>query len=104
MTTYYRQGDVCLVPVTSIPKNAKPVKRDNGRVILAYGEGTGHAHAIVEESAVMLSVAEGATFVRLAKKAQLLHEEHATIDLPAGDYEVRRQREYSPAGIVRVAD
>ena len=101
---YYRQGDVCLIPVATIPKGAKPVKRDNGRVILAYGEVTGHAHAIVEDGAVMLTVAEGATFVRLAKKAQLLHEEHATIDLPAGDYEVRTQREYTPAAIVRVRD
>ncbi len=31
--------------------------------------------------------------------AQLIHEEHATIDLPPGAYRVVIQREYEPAQI-----
>ena len=100
----YRQGDVLLRRVASIPAGAKEVARDQGRVVLAYGEVTGHAHAIVDEGAVLLSVAESATFLRLTKGARLIHEEHATIALPAGDYQVVRQREYRPWGEVRVAD
>ena len=46
-----RQGDVLLVPVDAIPEAAKPVARDHGRVVLAYGEATGHAHAISSAAA-----------------------------------------------------
>lgn len=102
MRTHYRQGDVMLVRVDRIPKEAKEVARRE--LVLALGEVTGHAHRIVDDGAVLLSAAEGATFVKLTKKAQLVHEEHAAIDLPVGDYRVVRQREYSPAEIRRVAD
>ena len=103
---HVRQGDVMLVRIERIPDGATEVKRDNGRLVLAYGEVTGHAHVLdaPAEDAIMLTVAESATFVRLTKKAQLVHEEHATIDVPAGDYRVVRQREYSPAEIRRVLD
>ena len=43
---HVRQGDVLALGVEAIPEDAKPVTRDRGRVILAYGEVTGHAHAI----------------------------------------------------------
>jgi hypothetical protein len=46
MRTMKRQGDVLLIPVDEIPAGLKTVPRDNGRVILAYGEATGHAHAV----------------------------------------------------------
>ena len=36
----------CSSPSDAIPEAAKPVARDHGRVVLAYGEATGHAHAI----------------------------------------------------------
>ncbi len=49
-------------------------------------------------------MAESATFLRLAKKAQLVHEEHATIDLAPGTYQVIRQREYSYGESRRVLD
>lgn len=105
--TIYRQGDVLIRRVEKIPANAKPKDRDAGRVILAYGEVTGHAHQIADpdaKGAVLLSVSESATFLRLTKKAQLVHEEHATIDLPAGDYQVVHQREYTIFGERAVLD
>lgn len=104
--TIWRQGDVLLRLVEKIPAAAKPKARDNNRVILAYGEVTGHAHQIAVPDSVgaVLSVAESATFLRLMKKAQLVHEEHATIDLPAGNYEVVQQREWLYGESVRVRD
>ena len=101
-----RQGDVLIERVEKIPASAKTTPRDNGRVILAYGEVTGHAHQIADPDAVgaALSVAESATFLRLAKKAQLVHEEHGTIDLPAGSYEITYQREFRYGDSIRVAD
>lgn len=102
-----RQGDVLLVPVSSIPEGAKPRARDNGRVIIAYGEITGHAHQIANPDAVgavVLTTAENATFVRLAKKAQLVHEEHDTAEVPAGTYQYIPQREYRYGATMRVLD
>lgn len=34
----YRQGDVGIVRVANIPETTEPIARDNGRVVLAYGE------------------------------------------------------------------
>ena len=36
----YRQGDVLIVPVESIPEELDPVDREDGRVVLAHGEVT----------------------------------------------------------------
>jgi hypothetical protein len=49
-----RQGDVLLVPIapSRIPAG-RVVPRDRGRIVLAYGEVTGHAHAIDSATAVL---------------------------------------------------
>ena len=102
-----RQGDVLVERVDSIPADAKTKPRDRNRVILAYGEVTGHAHQIADPDAagaVLLTVAESATFLRLAKKAQLVHEEHAVINIPAGDYKITIQREYQYGETMKVRD
>ena len=96
----YRQGDVLLQAVDAIPAVARTVvKRDGGRIILAYGEVTGHAHAIVapESEATLLSAGENARFLRLMADVDLVHEEHAPVHLPAGNYQVIRQREWTDA-------
>lgn len=87
-----RQGDVLLVPVTEIPE-AIPVPRDAGRVVLAYGEVTGHAHAITEPGVALLEAGER-RYLRADAAAELLHEEHATLSVAPGLYEVIIQREY----------
>lgn len=100
----YRQGDVFLERVASIPKGAKAVKRDAGRIVLAYGEVTGHAHAIAEPHVTMLEVDEGIRYLDVQMEAFLRHEEHREITLPPGKYRVVRQSEYSPEAIRSVAD
>jgi hypothetical protein len=102
----YRQGDVLVQQITTIPTGLQQVPRDNGRVILAYGEVTGHAHAVVgdvEFLAADLAELEE-RFLRVEAEAQIVHEEHDTIVLPPGNYRVVRQREYAPAAPVYVAD
>lgn len=98
-----RQGDVALIPVNEIPKAAKIGKRDGGRIVLAYGEVTGHAHAILDK-AVKVYEHEGTRYIRVPRAAKLQHEEHGAIALAPGDYEVRLQREYVEKEIRRVAD
>ena len=47
-----RQGDVLLQlqKVASIPAGAEEIKKDGNRIVLAYGDVTGHAHAIYEDT------------------------------------------------------
>ena len=102
----FRQGDVSIIPVTSLPADLVPVPRDAGRVVLAYGEVTGHAHAIASPDAELFATTADAVdrFLRVRSQVALQHEEHATITLPPGDYIVRRQREYQPVAFRQVAD
>jgi len=99
----YRQGDILLVPIPDAPDGPE-VARDNGRIILAYGETTGHAHAIDDTEARLIEIETGERFLEILRASDLVHEEHDTVTLPPGTYEVRRQREYRPEGIIRVAD
>jgi len=107
----YRQGDVLILPAHSIPDTARPVPCDKGRVVLAYGEVTGHAHAI-KASGVCSFYKEGGNAdmpdgwleITGGKPVELRHEEHDTIDLPPGRYRVVRQREWNAGAVRRVAD
>lgn len=102
----YRQGDVLIIPVRSIPKKLEPVERENGRIVLAHGEVTGHAHAIKNEGAALFRDPKlMAVFMTVNGDAVMLeHDEHDTIVIPPGNYQVVRQREYSPEAIRNVAD
>lgn len=44
--TMFRQGDVLIVAIAAMPAEVTPEKPDAGRAVLAYGEVTGHAHAL----------------------------------------------------------
>jgi hypothetical protein len=100
----YRQGDVLVIPVNAIPSDAAPGSRDRARIILAYGEATGHAHAIADPEAELLE-ARGNRYLRVGGKgASLTHEEHGPIALPPGSYRVVIQREYAPNENRLVAD
>ncbi len=100
----YRQGDVLLIPAKSIPPGAKKVSREQGRIVLALGEATGHAHA-VETLGAELFAGPDARYLNVPSTgASLVHEEHGAIALPEGTYKVVLQREYSPQEIRRVSD
>jgi hypothetical protein len=92
-----RQGDVLLIPVDHVP-DAATVIRAGSRLILAEGEATGHAHAVLADEAELIETRNGTSFLRVVDEgtAALVHEEHDTIPLAPGVYEVRRQREYTP--------
>lgn len=103
-----RQGDVLLTEVGEAPERARPVRRDAGRVILAYGEVTGHAHAIASPRARLLEL-DGERYLEVTGPATLDHEEHDAIELAPATYRVVIQREYvpaeiAPAGSRRVVD
>ena len=97
-----RPGDVLLVPVDAAPAAARPVRRTGGRVILAEGEVTGHAHAIRSSAATLLRAGDE-RYLRVAAPVTLDHEEHARIEVAPGIYRVVIQREYVPPEISPVA-
>ena len=90
----YRQGDVLLQKVTQLPDNALETECE-GFVILQFGEVTGHKHAISTNFAKLFT-AKGQRDLEVQTGAQLVHEEHGTINLPQGYYRVIQQREYVP--------
>ena len=105
----YRQGDVLLVEVeefdlSGYQKAEKPT--------VALGEATGHHHTFdgdvdvyekTEEST--MAVNERGMLVEIkSDKATLVHQEHGAIEVPKGKYQRIIQRQYTPAGIVNVAD
>ena len=92
-----RQGDVLLVPVERIPEDASVVELSS-RIVLAEGEVTGHAHAVLGERVELVETDDGTLYVEVVgeEPAKLVHEEHDTLLLAPGSFEVRRQREYEP--------
>lgn len=110
----YRQGDILLVPVQKIPEGLREVPREKGRIVLAEGEETGHLHMIEAPEATFLAedlksiegrflvIEAEAITAEAAVGVALTHPEHDTIIVEPGNYEVRRQREYSQAGGIQV--
>jgi hypothetical protein len=97
-----RQGDILLVPVERLPDELTEVPREGGRIVLAEGEATGHLHAIDAPEAIFLATdladIEGRFLAVEEEEVKLEHPEHDTVTVAPGNYEVRRQREYSQAG------
>ena len=114
-----RQGDVLLVPIAKLPANCTEVPLDRGRIVLADGEVTGHAHAIADHhnTARAAEIADaaiararlwraqnGERFLEVREAVTLRHEEHSPHVLPPGIYKLPVQMEYEPAELRRVAD
>jgi len=101
-----RQGDVLLVRIDALPPDVVP-RRRRGRIVLAEGEATGHAHVVSSRHAV-LHVRPGREERYLviggATPAVVRHEEHDPVPVPPGAWEVRRQREYDPGSERWIAD
>ncbi len=112
-----RQGDVFLAPVKRLPAGCTEMQLDAGRIVLAYGENTGHAHAIriapgaaaeIAEAAIARAKARlmrspaGDHFLVVDEPVSLSHEEHTTHELPTGIYEIPVQVEESLANAPRV--
>lgn len=97
----FRQGDVLLDQVAELPDGAEihPLAPERGRVILAYGEATGHFHAVPAAAGELIEVTTSERvdrYLRIRSRTQLKHQEHGPIELEPGLYRVRIQSEYVP--------
>ena len=102
----HRQGDILLVPVAlTALDGAIPEARDaRGRLVLAHGEVTGHAHAVLDrEAEIVRNPQTNVRFLRImaASGVSLIHEEHGAQTLTAPAYEIRHKREYVPKAVPR---
>lgn len=119
----YRQGDTLLRQIHEMPFDIKEIKTDDrGRVILAHGEMTGHAHAFRDNN--VLGYILNNAFEAFSRKdacphfieisgndAILRHEhisgikaEHDEIVIPKGIYESAVQVEEVASFLTQVED
>jgi hypothetical protein len=96
-----RQGDILFIKIEALPENLKKVQDR----IVAHGEITGHAHRVPDMDGVaVLENEQGDKFINATTDWTITHDEHGPILLEEGIWEARRQREYTPQEIVKVAD
>ena len=101
--TLRRHGDIVLQALTAEQaaeiaakvqaEKANPNRRYDGKV-LAYGEVTGHAHR-VRGDAEIARLEKALTILEVPQRAPLSHEEHKTINLPAGFFAFTQKRQYN---------
>ena len=94
-----RHGDVQLIRVNSLPKDAKTLGQ---RKELAFGEVTGHAHRV--DLGELFETKEGKLYLKVDQLDRLDHEEHLAKPLESGIYFVGIKRQYTPSGWESVRD
>jgi len=108
------QGDLMIIRIRELPSAAKKVESEKGVFIVAHSE-TGHNHVIADRPGVnlyttgdpmisYLEVIEATDVTETLLEHLRSYDTHETIKIPAGIFEIRRQREYSPEGWRRVED
>lgn len=91
----FRQGDLLIKLVDSIPEDAKKVVSG----VILYGESTGHKHRLVGGDVMTLGES---IFLSVGSKAKIVHEEHKPINLMKGKYAVIRQKEYQSKDMTKL--
>jgi hypothetical protein len=86
----HRQGDILFTAIDHLPEGLT-LRPDN---VIVRGEATGHSHRLQEGR--VWADAQGNLFLEVPVPTQVAHQEHQPIALPAGFYQVTRQREYVP--------
>lgn len=97
----FRQGDLLFTKASSVPKGKV---RKNGHIL--EGEATGHIHRVgVLADAEVVECGEE-LYLRVTAEGgvSIMHEDHAALTIPKGNWRIERQREYSPEEIRNVAD
>lgn len=91
----YRHGDVDIIQVTELPQGLK----EANTLTLAYGEVTGHHHSFTVADKPNLTVYEdeqGNKWIDVREPSALTHQEHKTLTIKKGFYQVKIEREFNP--------
>lgn len=89
-----RQGDVLLVPVSEIPRDASALTAKK-RIVLKAGEATGHFHAFYDQPVRLYETPKKERFLHVVETSCLKHEEHSTVEVPPGVYKLPAQVEWT---------
>jgi len=90
-----QQGDVLIKSIDKLPENLSKVLPKENKLILAEGEATGHCHAISDiDNVELLQDKNGNLFLDVKEEIDLTHDEHNTITINPGQYEIDIVREY----------
>jgi hypothetical protein len=109
-----RQGDVLLMPIDSVPENARIAKErytDRGLMVMD-GEVTGHIHVLPEtEDNFLYEGEDGNIYIRADVDTELRHDcpgqempDHYTLPLAAGAYVFMPQCELLAGDVRQVRD
>jgi hypothetical protein len=105
---FVRQGDVGLLRVNAIPRDAVQEPINGKKLILAFGESTGHHHRFefldTSHNVKLFKAGAGVRYLEVSAPIDLLHEEHDLAPIAPGRYLLPQQVEYTPAALRRVAD
>lgn len=94
-----QHGDVLFYLTDEKPdfRGCKRKRAKGGRLIVAEGELTGHAHVIEEvEKCRMYEDPDGTLWLKVDKQVEVVHEEHTAQALQPGVYRVGIVREVDP--------
>jgi hypothetical protein len=107
------QGECLFLRIKKIPASAKPQARKEGEPLTVSHSETGHNHVIVHGGAMIFECDPPDPFkcylrVDAQDGVTLEHlrpwDTHKAIMFAPGDYEIRRDREMTPEGFVRVVN
>lgn len=90
-----QQGDILFVKIDNIPDEAKPIKPNKGRYVLAEGEATGHTHAVKVAPKLKVLKDKDGLYMKVDSKAPVVHEEHDTKEITKGDWWITRVNEWN---------
>ena len=92
---FYQQGDVIIERISKIPESAEKKEPNHARgIVLADGEISGHLHLIEDTDVVTLYEDNGRKYLKIDEPTSVSHDEHKTIDMTTGEYEIRIVQEY----------
>jgi len=87
----YRHGDLLIRQIDKIEKKGKKEKE----LTIAYGEATGHHHTLYGSPQAIIEGFDDKKYFRiLGESVELRHQEHKTLKIEPGDYEITYEREY----------
>jgi hypothetical protein len=101
MNKAFRHGDIALLKVISIPKEAK---KSDSKVLMVGSHQNNHSFT----NGKFYELKQGDYIIGYleAKNTKLFHPEHSPngVKIPNGVYEIRKQCEYTPSGLIPVVD
>ena len=93
MRKFIRQGDILLEKVDNYKIKCEKISNQDN--IIAHGE-SGNQHRMNKQVILFEDVKTKNRFVQvLSQNTELVHQEHAKIEIPQGLYKIRREREYN---------